>query len=152
MPYTKFISFILLMGLLQIARAHTESHGVIKKEIQISASAAVVDVKQLAKDKGITLFTVINHQKGAQKVGLSLDPTYTIILGKPKVGTPLMQSNRNIALDLPLKVVIYEENSKTFLVLNDSSYLAKRYHLEGAQEFKKITNFMELLKKKLSHN
>jgi uncharacterized protein (DUF302 family) len=66
-------------------------------------------LKSLLAQKGIQLFAHIDHAAGAQKVGLALRPTQVLIFGNPQAGTPLMQSQQTIGLDLPLRVLIWED-------------------------------------------
>ena len=79
------------------------------------------------KAKGMTVFARIDHAAGAAAVGLSLRPTELLIFGNAKGGTPLMQSNQTIGIDLPLKALVWEDTSgATWLSYNDPSWLAKR--------------------------
>ena len=76
------------------------------------------------------MFIRINHAEGAQKVGKSLRPTELVIFGNPKIGTPLMQCNRSVGIDLPLKALIWEDNKGTvWYSYNDASYLSQRHGL-----------------------
>jgi uncharacterized protein (DUF302 family) len=80
------------------------------------------------KAKGLTVFARIDHAAGAAEVGLSLRPTELLIFGNAKGGTPLMQSVQTIGIDLPLKILIWEDEAgNTWLSYNDSSWLAKRH-------------------------
>ena len=65
--------------------------------------------------KGITVFARVDHAAGAAKVGQELAPTQLLIFGNPKLGTPLMQANRKMGLDLPMKVLAYEQDGKTWI-------------------------------------
>src|ERR1700674_4310975 len=80
--------------------------------------------------KGMTVFAQIDHAAGAAAVGLSLRPTALLIFGNAKGGTPLMQSNQTIGIDLPLKALVWQDASGgTWLSYNDPSWLAKRHGL-----------------------
>jgi uncharacterized protein (DUF302 family) len=82
------------------------------------------------KAKGITLFARIDHAAGAATVAMPLRPTEVLIFGNPKGGTPLMQSNQTIGIDLPLKVLGWQDaDGKVWLTYNDVSWLARRHHL-----------------------
>src|SRR6266705_1868137 len=82
------------------------------------------------KAKGMTVFARIDHAAGAAQAGLALGPTEVLIFGNAKAGTPLMQSNQTIGIDLPLKVLVWQDASgKTWLSYNDPSWLAKRHGL-----------------------
>ena len=82
------------------------------------------------KAKGLTVFARIDHAAGATAVGLSLLPTAVLIFGNAKGGTPLMQSNQLIGIELPMKVLVWQDTSgKTWLSYVDPTDLAKRYGL-----------------------
>jgi len=88
--------------------------------------------------KGITVFKRINHAKGAASVGLDLADAEVIIFGNPKLGTPLMQSNPMIGLDLPLKALAWTDaDGSVKLAYTDADWLAKRYGItDKAKVFK----------------
>jgi len=82
------------------------------------------------KAKGLTVFARIDHAAGAAEVGLSLRPTELLIFGNAKGGTPLMQSDQTVGIDLPLKALVWQDASgDTWLSYNDPSWIAKRHGL-----------------------
>jgi len=82
------------------------------------------------KAKGMTVFARIDHAAGASAVGLSLNPTDVLIFGNAMGGTPLMQSVQTIAIDLPLKALVWQDASgDTWLSCNDPHWVAKRHGL-----------------------
>jgi uncharacterized protein (DUF302 family) len=82
------------------------------------------------KAKGLAVFAHIDHMAGATAVGLSLRPTELLIFGNAKGGTPLMQSNQTVGIDLPLKALVWQDASgDTWLSYNDPSWIAKRHGL-----------------------
>ena len=82
------------------------------------------------KAKGLTAFARIDHAAGAVEVGLSLRPTELLIFGNAKGGTPLMQAVQTIAIDLPLRALVWQDASgNTWLSYNDPNWLAKRHGL-----------------------
>jgi uncharacterized protein (DUF302 family) len=82
------------------------------------------------KAKGLTVFARIDHAAGAAAVGLTLLPTAVLIFGNARGGTPLMQSNSLIGIELPLKVLVWQDTSgKTWLSYVAPGDLAKRYGL-----------------------
>ena len=85
----------------------------------------------IATGKGMTIFNRIDHAAGAKKVGQSSAPTEVIIFGNPKVGTALMNCGRSIAIDLPLKVLLHQDDQgKTWLSYTSADELAQRHQLE----------------------
>lgn len=86
--------------------------------------------KKLLESKGITLFTVVDHSGEAAKAGLTMPPTKLAIFGNPKAGTPLMLAAPSSAIDLPLKVLIWEDGQgKIWLSYNTPEYLQQRHGL-----------------------
>ena len=83
--------------------------------------------------RGMTVFARVDHAAGAAEAGLSLRPTELLIFGNAKGGTPLMQSDQTIGIDLPLKALVWQDASgRTWLSYNDPGWLAKRHGL-GAE-------------------
>ncbi len=98
------------------------------------------------KAKGLTVFARIDHAAGATAVGLNLLPTAVLIFGNARGGTPLMQSNQLIGIELPLKVLVWQDTSgKTWLSYVDPSDLAKRYGLP-AETTTAVSNLAGALK------
>jgi uncharacterized protein (DUF302 family) len=82
------------------------------------------------KAVGMTVFARVDHAAGAASVGLPLRPTELLIFGSAKAGTPLMQADQAIGIDLPLKALVYQDASgKVWLAYNDPSWLAERHVL-----------------------
>jgi uncharacterized protein (DUF302 family) len=80
--------------------------------------------------KGIKLFALIDHSGEAEKAGLRMPPTKLLIFGNPKGGTPLMLAVPAIALDLPLKILVWEDvNSRVWISYNSADYLQTRHHI-----------------------
>src|SRR3984893_19166049 len=87
-------------------------------------------LKSLLSQKKIQVFADIDHAAGARKVGLTLRPTRLLIFGNPQVGTPLMQSRQTIGLDLPLRVLVWEDEAgKVWLTYHRPEFLAQRHHV-----------------------
>ena len=80
----------------------------------------------------LTLFAVIDHADGAQIAGLDLGPATLVIFGNARGGTPLMQQNRRIGIDLPLKVLVWQDESGVFLTADDPHWIAARHGLDAA--------------------
>jgi len=87
------------------------------------------------RTKGMTVFARIDHAAGATAAGLSLRPTEVLIFGNAKAGTPLMLSVQTIAIDLPLKALVWQDASgDTWLSYNDPAWLAQRHELSAETE------------------
>jgi len=81
--------------------------------------------------KGMTVFAQIDHAAGAEAVGLPLRPTEVLVFGNARSGTPLMQSSQTMGIDLPLKVLVWQDDAGvTWLSYNDPDWLARRHGLD----------------------
>ena len=82
------------------------------------------------RSRGMTVFVRIDHAAGAAAVGLSLRPTDVLLFGNARGGTPLMQSMQTIGIDLPLKMLVWQDAAgDTWLSFNDPHWIAKRHGL-----------------------
>ncbi|NOQ29624.1 MAG: DUF302 domain-containing protein [Helicobacteraceae bacterium] len=128
----------------------TESKdGMTIKQSANSVSVTMDRLEKVIKKKGITVFLRLDHSKGALGVGKNLRPTELLIFGSPKLGAPLMNANQTIGIDLPLKVVVYEDKAgKVWLAYNNPSYFAKRHHIDNR---KKIFNKMSKVLNKFTN-
>jgi uncharacterized protein (DUF302 family) len=94
--------------------------------------------KALLADKGIRLFAEIDHAAEAKQVGQALRPTLVLIFGNPKAGTPLMQSKQTIGLDLPLRVLVWEDDrTKVWLTYSAVANLTTRHQVADRDEVAK---------------
>jgi uncharacterized protein (DUF302 family) len=96
------------------------------------ATDTVERLKALLAQKGIEVFAHIDHAGAARKVGLALRPTQVLIFGNPKAGTPLLQGQQTIGLDLPLRALVWEdEEGNVWLTYRGVEELARQHHLTG---------------------
>ncbi|WP_289027849.1 DUF302 domain-containing protein [uncultured Paraglaciecola sp.] len=141
---------LLLLGLffLNISFTASASEGLIRYESPYSVDETMARFKNIVLGKGFTVFSVIDHQQNAAKVGLALEPTQVILFGNPKVGTRLMQCAQNTAIDLPQKVLITEDENKVWLAYNDPSYLKNRHLIKGCDSvINKVSGALSSLSK-----
>jgi uncharacterized protein (DUF302 family) len=102
----------------------------VRKQSANSVTETIDRLEAAVKSKGLTVFVRIDHAAGAKKVDLPLRPTELIIFGSPKVGTPLMQANQTMGLDLPLKVLAWEdEGGKVWLAYEAPADMAAAHGL-----------------------
>ena len=105
-------------------------NGVVNKRSNHSVDATVDKLKGILQAKGITLFAFVDHSGEAEKAGLKMPATKLLIFGNPKAGTPLMLASPSIAIDLPLKIVVAEDEAgKVWISYNAPVYLAGRHRL-----------------------
>jgi uncharacterized protein (DUF302 family) len=121
--------------------------GVITVESSYSVAETLDRLTKILTSKGITIFARVDHAAGAKKVGKELAPTQLLIFGNPKLGTPLMLSERKIGLDLPLKALAWQDdNGKVWVSYNDPAYLKTRYGISDRDPvFMKITGALKKL-------
>jgi uncharacterized protein (DUF302 family) len=108
----------------------TKKNGIVDVPSNHSVDETVDRVKNILQAKGVMLFAVIDHSGEAAKVGMKMRPTKLVIFGSPKAGTPLMQAAPSIAIDLPLKILVWEDaEGKVWLSYNSPEYLQQRHGL-----------------------
>src|SRR6202035_910941 len=90
----------------------------------------VEKLKGILAAKGVALFALVDHSGEADKVGMKMRPTKLLIFGNPKAGTPLMLAAPSIAIDLPLKILVWEDgDGKIWVSYNSPEYLRERHGL-----------------------
>jgi uncharacterized protein (DUF302 family) len=113
-----------------------------------SAKETLDKLEADVKARGIEVFARIDHAAGATAAGLPLRPTTVLIFGNAKAGTPLMQANQAAGIDLPLKALVYEDESgAVWLAYNDPHWIAQRHELGAsvAANVEGLTKVLESL-------
>jgi uncharacterized protein (DUF302 family) len=106
----------------------TQSNGIVELVSQNSFAETLDKLTQILTQKGVTIFAVVDHSGEAAKVGIDMRPTKVVIFGNPKDGTPVMLASPSAAIDLPLKILIAEnEAGKVLVSYNTPEYLAQRH-------------------------
>ena len=104
-------------GIVNIPGAHT-------------VDETVERLKSILQTRGITLFAVVDHSGEAQNAGMTMLPTKLLIFGSPRAGTPLMLAAPSVAIDLPLKILVWEDaQGRVWLSYNTPEYLGERHGL-----------------------
>jgi len=120
------------------------ARGVSRIKSKHSVANTVDRSVDLLNSKGIKIFARIDQQAEANHVGLALRPTELILFGDPKTGTPLMDAYPSLALDLPLKALIYEDTTgDVWLCFNSPEYLAER-HVLTTVPFEAVVKLLEV--------
>jgi len=102
--------------------------GIVDRPSNHSVDETINRVKAILESKQVKLFAVIDHSGEAERVGMKMPATKLLIFGNPKAGTPLMLAAPSIAIDLPLKLLIWEDDSgKAWISYNTAEYLAERH-------------------------
>ena len=129
----KAILAALLIVLIAIPVAAAD--GVINVASTFNVKETADRMESILNDKGMTIFKRIKHSEAAGKVGIELRETELIIFGNPKVGSPLMKCQQSVAIDLPQKALIWEDDkAKVWISYNDPRYLEKRHNISGCEE------------------
>jgi uncharacterized protein (DUF302 family) len=106
------------------------ANGIVHKPSNHSVDETLRKLQAILEEKGIAVFAMIDHSGEAQKVGMKMRPTKLLIFGNPKGGTPLMLAAPSIAIDLPLKILVWEDDQgKAWVSYNSPEYLAERHGL-----------------------
>jgi len=109
--------------------------GLVIRASSREPAATMERVMAAVTARGISVIARIDHAAAAAKVGLSLRPTELLIFGNPKAGTPLMQAVQTVGIDLPLKILVWQDEAgKTWLAYNDPAWLARRHGANAGQD------------------
>src|SRR5260370_36972198 len=104
--------------------------GVMGRSSNHTVEETVEKLKNGLQAKGVTLFALVDHSGEAEKAGMKMPPTKVLIFGSPKAGTPLMLASPSVAIDLPLKILVWEDGGgKVWVSYNSPDYLKERHAL-----------------------
>lgn len=105
-------------------------NGILSIRGRHSVEQTVKKLEEALREKGVKLFALIDHSGEAQKAGLQMRPTKLLIFGNPKAGTPVMLASPTIAIDLPLKILVWKDgDGQVWLSYNDAGYLQERHSI-----------------------
>jgi uncharacterized protein (DUF302 family) len=105
-----------------------ENTGIIDKPSNHTVEQTVEKLKNILQTKGVTLFALVDHSGEAEKVGMKMPPTKLLIFGSPKAGTPVMLATPSVAIDLPLKILVWQDaQEKVWVSYNSPEYLKGRH-------------------------
>lgn len=108
--------------------ASTADNGILNERSSHSVDQTVEKLKSILQTQGITLFALIDHNGEAERAGLQMRPTKLLIFGNPKAGTPLMLAAPSVAIDLPLKILVWEDRQgNVWVSYNSPKYLQNRH-------------------------
>ena len=146
----KHLFTFLLFPFLAAAQPIISSIDVIKPygdfQSPLAFEETVAALQKTLNSKGITVFATIEHHKAAEAVGETMQPATVLIVGNPKVGTALMQENPRFAIELPLKILIYEEGKTVNIRYEKVAAIAKKYDIkQNFSTAEKIDSAMQQL-------
>jgi uncharacterized protein (DUF302 family) len=128
--------FLLAAAMLAVAvpMAFADGRGMVDKPSKYSVAETLDRLAGVLQAKGVTVFARIDHSGEASKAGLQLRPTQLLIFGNPKAGTPLMAAAPSLAIDLPMKVVAWEDaQGRVWASFSTPEFLAQRHGLTAEQ-------------------
>jgi uncharacterized protein (DUF302 family) len=107
-----------------------KSSGLVEIPSSHSVAETVEKLKGILQANGVTLFAFVDHSGEAEKAGLKMLPTKLLIFGNPKAGTPVMLAAPSSAIDLPLKILIWEDaQGKVWITHNSTAFLQERHNV-----------------------
>src|SRR5437016_9272681 len=121
-----------------------KGRGLVDLPSKHSVDETVEKLKGILQSKRVTLFAMIDHSGEAAKAGLKMRPTKLLIFGNPKSGTPVMLAAPSSAIDLPLKILIWEDaQQRVWVTYNSPAYLQERHRSEEhTSELQSLTNLV----------
>lgn len=136
----RFLAAIVIVSLSQLAIA---ADGLITVKSPYSAAETMDRLETLVKERNLNVFARIDHAAGASKVDKSLRATEVLIFGNPQGGTPFMECAQSVGIDLPLKALVWEDESgQVWLGYNDPAFIAQRH---GVPECAVVPNLQKAL-------
>lgn len=125
---------LLLLALFAVPAAFA-GEGLVTVKSSYGAKETADRVERLTKERGMTLFNRIDHAEGARTVGMPLRPTEVLIFGNPKGGAPLMMCEQSVGIDLPLKMLVWEDgNGAVWIGYSDPEALKDRHGITGCDK------------------
>ena len=124
------------------------SDGVITRPSSTSVAQTIDGLRRVMADRGFTVLNVIDHSGVAERAGVQMPDSKLVMFGKPNVGATVMLTAPLAALDIPLKVLVWEDrNGAVSVSYNSPRFLAERHHHEGAQRapFDAVESIVEAL-------
>lgn len=132
---------LVMWTILMIPGVAAAQDGLISVKSSFDVVATANRLESALDARGITRFARIDHAAGAQTIDQALRPTLLILFGSPAMGTPLIQRSRSIAIDLPLKALIWEDSAgQAWLSYNAPEELARRH---GITEMAEVVQHMQ---------
>jgi uncharacterized protein (DUF302 family) len=132
-----------LLASILTTTAACAADGLVAVKSARSAKDTMGRLEEVVKARGLNVFARIDHAAGAAKIGKTLRPTELLIFGSPQGGTPFMECEQTVGMDLPLKALVWEDASgQVWVGYNDPGYLAQRH---GASQCPAVDNLRKAL-------
>jgi len=143
-----FASAFLLASCQGVEAVSASAEPAVETQSLKSKSAASFDVtrnqlRSAIERRGARIMAEVDHAAGAQSVDMELAPSTLFIFGNPRVGTPLMQINPEVGIDLPLKALVFEQGGEVFVLVSDIGSIATEANIpESTEALRKIENVL----------
>ena len=146
-------SLLITIALFTCLAFPLHADGLITKPSKNSVAVTIEKMKKVLEAKGIKVMAEVDHKGNAENAEMKLGKTKLLIFGNPKLGTPLMQSSRTAGIDLPMKLLVWEDSDgKVWLAYNDPSYISQRHGIKDREEVvKKMTGALNKLTDKAAN-
>lgn len=141
--------FILTALLLTPLPPGAASDSLVRTRSSLPVAETVTRLRAAAESRGLTIFAVVDHAANARQAELALPPTTLVILGNPRAGTLLMQCDPAVAVDLPLRMLVWQDSeARTWIGHQPVTLLRTRYRLEACGEvLHRIEGVLEALRR-----
>jgi len=128
-------AILFAVGLVAFTATATAQDSMIVKESPHSVAETLDRLAKAAEAKGLKVFSRVDHAGGAKSAGMELRPTQLLVIGNPKVGTPLMQADQRMALELPLRIASWQDaNGTVWVGYWSPEVFAVQYGVQGQDE------------------
>jgi uncharacterized protein (DUF302 family) len=132
LPDRRRVPVGLLLALALVAGVASAADGLITMRSPYSERETMDRFVTVARNAGMNIFARIDHTAGAQQVGRSLRPTEVLIFGNPKGGTPLLECSQTAGIDLPMKLLVWtDESDQVWIGYNDPAWIGRRHGVES---------------------
>ena len=120
------------------------ANDIIVKESRCSVDDTIKNIRGIIEKKGLTFFALINHRGNAKYVDMNLNESKMIIFGSAKIGTPLMQQDMLIGLDLPIRILVFLDNDgKVKIAYRDGSWLEGKHVIDSPKIVKNLNKALD---------
>jgi len=136
----------LIIGVAMMAGAAQAQDSLIVKQSAHSVAETMDRLATAAEERGLNVFSRIDHAAGAAGAGLDLPPTQVLVIGNPNVGTALMQADRRTALSLPLRIAAWQENGTVWVGYWSPQVFAVQYGIsDQIARLEKMADMLDAL-------
>lgn len=142
-----FLAFLAFLAVPASSPGLAAEDHLVTKKSGYSVAQTLDRLSEVLKSRGIAIVARVDHAAAAEKAGQPLKPTQLLIFGNPKLGTPLMQTNRKVGLELPMKVLAWEDDKgQVWIAFSKPENLRAAYAVSGRDEiFRQMTQALDAL-------